>query len=110
MAKIIRIDVELRQAGSVVNQYKALELDMKINGMAVTILCLSAGSAYAVTDKFNISAAEHVACDRDAIDLCGDTARDEDQLLVCMKRNSSRLSPSCRVAFDAGLKKRHLSF
>lgn len=76
----------------------------------VIVLGASGGAARAVTDKYNVIAAEHAACDSDAVTLCGDSAHDEDQLIVCMKRNSSQLSSACRSAFLAGLKRRHLRF
>jgi len=64
--------------------------------------------ANAAGDKYNITPVEHQACDADAASFCGD-ARDEDQVLACMKSHRRQLTPVCRSAFEAGLRKRHMS-
>ena len=44
----------------------------------------------------------------DAERLCADSYPDEQQLLGCMKAHRSSLTNICKVAFNAGLKRRHL--
>ena len=61
-----------------------------------------------VSDKYRVTKAEKAACTADAIRFCMDAYPSEDKLLVCMKANRESLSSTCRVAFDAGLKRRHL--
>jgi hypothetical protein len=74
----------------------------------VLLLSLWPHDGYAVGDKYRVTAAEKAACTEDAIRLCMDAYPSEEKLLVCMKENRASLSPTCRVAFDAGLKRRRL--
>lgn len=62
----------------------------------------------AADDKFHITSAERAACTSDAMHLCMWSYPDEDKLLSCMKANRPALSTGCRVAFDAGVRRRHL--
>lgn len=62
----------------------------------------------AAADKYDVSPQEKLACTRDAMRLCFNTYPDEDALLSCMKTNHASLSATCRVAFDAGVRRRHL--
>ncbi len=64
--------------------------------------------ASAAGDKYNITPAEHQACDQDVASLCGNS-QDEDQVLACMKAQRGQLTPVCRSVFEAGLRKRHMS-
>ena len=64
--------------------------------------CLAQGDKYRITD------AEKAACTPDAVRLCSQTYPDEDRLLACMKQNREALSQPCRVALDAGVKRRRL--
>ena len=64
--------------------------------------------AIASADKYAITAEEHAACDSDAISLCSNAEHDVDSLLGCMKLNREQLSPTCKTAFTAGMRKRHL--
>ena len=59
-------------------------------------------------DKYHVTSQEKAACSSDAIRLCMHTYPDEDRLLVCMKQNRDALSAACRVAFDAGVRRRRL--
>ena len=82
--------------------------------MRLSALCLGTVmgavpvSSFATVDKYHITEAEKAACSSDAVRLCFDSYPDEDRLLLCMKQNHAALSPVCRVAFDAGAKRRHL--
>ncbi len=60
-------------------------------------------------DPYKITAKERAACTADAVRFCAHTYPDENQLLSCMKSNRTSLSAICLVAFDAGLKRRHLN-
>ena len=62
----------------------------------------------ATEDKYKVTNAEKAACTIDAMRLCSETYPDEDALLNCMKVNRASLSSTCRVAFDAGVRRRHL--
>lgn len=77
-----------------------------IASLAVSALFSPAGAA---TDRLNITAEEHVACDADAVRLCMSTYPDETRLLSCMKTNVHQLTPICQVTFEAGMKRRHLN-
>ena len=59
-------------------------------------------------DKYHITDAEKAACTMDAMRLCSGTYPSEDGLIACMRQNHSELSTVCRVAFDLGMKRRHL--
>ena len=59
-------------------------------------------------DKYRVTAQEKAACTSDAIRLCMHTYPDEDKLLACMKQNRDGLTATCRIAFDAGVKRRKL--
>ena len=75
------------------------------------VLAIVAGMAipaFASTDKFHVTDAEKTACTTDAVRFCYGTYPDEAKLLACMKQNRSMLSDTCRVAFDAGVKRRRL--
>ena len=75
---------------------------------ALPLILLSAVSgATAQTDKYQVTAAEHAACDVDASRLCGSSAT-EDAALACMKQQRAELSAGCRSVFDSGLKQRGL--
>ena len=71
---------------------------------------IAAGSALGdeARDKYHITNAEKIACTADAVRLCSGTYPDEDGLLACMKQNRASLTALCRVAFDAGVKRRRL--
>lgn len=68
----------------------------------------SAVRAQDVEDKYHVTATEKAACTKDAIRLCFGTYPDEDKLIACMRVNHSSLTPTCRVAFDAGMRRRHM--
>jgi len=70
-------------------------------------LLLHCSTANALTDKYNITPAEHQACDGDAANICTN-AQSEDEVLACMKAQRRQLTPVCRSVFEAGLRKRHL--
>jgi len=72
--------------------------------LAVLLLC---STAKALTDKYNITPAEHQACDGDAANICTN-AQSENEVLACMKAQRRQLTPVCRSVFEAGLRKRHL--
>lgn len=81
---------------------------MQIRSAAViTLLCASLASARAETDKYNITDAEHQACDGDVVNLCSDSSS-EDGVIACMKLKRAQLTPVCLATFNAGLKKRHM--
>ena len=69
--------------------------------------CISPAMADA-GDQFHVTDAEKAACTSDAVRFCYGTYPDETKLLSCMKQNRSQLSNTCRVAFDAGVKRRRL--
>ncbi len=75
----------------------------------VLVTSVQLGAASAAADKFNITAAEHAACDSDAERLCMSAYPDEDRLLDCMRANIHQLTPICLATFEAGMKRRHLS-
>lgn len=76
--------------------------------MVLVIVVGSASSAFASADPYHVTDAEKAACTSDAVRFCYGTYPDEGKLLSCMKQNRSMLSNSCRVAFDAGVKRRRL--
>ena len=67
-----------------------------------------AASSAQLVDKYHITSAEKAACSSDAVRLCFESYPDEDKLLACMRQNHEALSATCRVAFDAGTKRRRL--
>ena len=72
------------------------------------IICAIPLSSLALDDKYHITPEEKAACSSDALRLCSNTYPDEDRLFSCMKENRASLSAVCRVAFDAGRKRRRL--
>ena len=77
----------------------------------IVVSVLIAGSispAFASTDRFHVTDAEKAACTSDAVRFCYGTYPDESKLLTCMKQNHAQLSDVCRVAFDAGVRRRRL--
>ena len=66
-------------------------------------------SGLAAEDKYHITPEEQAACQDDATVLCSYAYPDEDKLLECMRKNRSQLSEVCLRAFDAGLRRRHLT-
>ena len=74
----------------------------------VSLIASGAARGDEVRDKYHITNAEKVACTADAMRLCSGVYPDEDGLIACMRQNRSSLTTLCRVAFDAGLKRRHL--
>lgn len=60
------------------------------------------------SDKYHVTAREKAACTADAMRLCMSAYPDEDKLLLCMKTNRASLSPTCQIAFDAGVRRRRL--
>ena len=74
---------------------------------AMALLCASFASAHAETDKYNITEAEHQACDTDAANLCSHNVS-EDGVIACMKLKRAQLTPICLATFNAGLKRRHM--
>ena len=71
-------------------------------------LGLTSQAALAGKDKYKVTNAEKAACTADAIRLCMSAYPNEEKLLACMKENRESLSDTCRVAFDAGVRRRHL--
>lgn len=69
---------------------------------------LAGSMSPASADPFHVTDAEKAACTSDAVRFCYGTYPDETKLLSCMKQNRSMLSDTCRVAFDAGVKRRRL--
>lgn len=81
--------------------------------MRVFLVLLMTGAAVgnaaaAGEDRFHVTDTEKAACTSDAVRYCYGTYPDEGKLLGCMKQNRSSLSETCRVAFDAGIKRRRL--
>ena len=78
--------------------------------LAVTVLATAvvSASALAQSDPYKITVTEKAACTYDAERLCADAYPDEGKLLSCMQQNRLALSRVCAVAFDAGLRRRHL--
>ena len=74
----------------------------------VTLMASGAARGDGTPDKYHITNAEKAACTLDAMRLCSGTYPDEDGLLACMRQNHASLSTICRVAFDAGARRRHL--
>jgi hypothetical protein len=74
----------------------------------VSLIASCSASADEVRDKYHITNAEKVACTADAMRLCSGVYPDEDGLVACMKQNRAALTTLCRIAFDAGIKRRHL--
>ena len=82
---------------------------MRSTGISLGLLLLLATTGMsAAEDKFHVTASEKMACTSDAVRLCLGAYPDEDKLLTCMKLNRNALSDTCRVAFDAGIKRRRL--
>jgi hypothetical protein len=65
-------------------------------------------NAAAFADKYHVTPAEKAACTEDAVRLCISAYPNEEKLIACMKANHDSLSATCQVAFDAGLRRRHL--
>ncbi len=87
----------------------SLEKKMRLDAaLAVMLLLLPPVSCLAQVDKYHVTDAEKAACTPDAMRLCSQTYPNEDQLFACMKQNRGSLSQTCRVAFDAGVKRRRL--
>ena len=85
---------------------------MRINIVAaalMTAVFVPGPASSAVVDKYNITPAEHAACDADAMNLCAGVAQDEDLVIACMKANRAQLTQTCASVFNAGLRRRHLS-
>ena len=76
--------------------------------LAALVLSLLPMSCLAQDDKYHVTQAEKAACTSDAMRLCSQTYPDEDRLFVCLKQNRDSLTQACRVAFDAGVKRRRL--
>ncbi len=76
--------------------------------MVLVIVMGAMSTAFASADPYHVTDAEKAACTSDAVRFCYGTYPDEGKLLSCMKQNRSMLSDSCRVAFDAGVKRRRL--
>ena len=82
---------------------------MRVVGLSCLAGLLAIGiSAAHATDKYHVTQEERAACTDDAARLCSSAYPDEDKLLACLKMNRESLSSICLVAFDAGLKRRHL--
>ena len=64
--------------------------------------------AQASEDRYGITPIEHAACDADVENLCVDQVQSEDQVIECMRSKRAQLTPVCRTAFEAGMRKRHL--
>lgn len=76
----------------------------------VSLIASTAAHGQEVQDKYHITNAEKAACTMDAMRLCSGVYPSEDGLILCMRQNHGSLSSICRVAFDLGLKRRHMSF
>lgn len=63
-------------------------------------------AAQAQTDKYQITAAERVACQPDVQRRCAAAYANEDKMIACMKANQRSLSANCATTFAAGLKRR----
>ena len=74
----------------------------------ITMACLTASPCRAGADKYHVTPSEKAACSDDAMRLCWQTYPNEDSLLSCMMQNRASLTTMCRVAFDAGVKRRKL--
>ena len=89
---------------------------MMLRGWLVGSLIFATAGAQAQSlalgpvSKYHITDAERAACQEDAIALCSTAYPDEDRLLACMKLNMQQLTPRCLVTFEAGLKRRHISY
>ncbi len=94
-----------RYIGSMIQKTKILGLTLAFFGVLLSVSPLSADGA---VDKYKVTNAEKAACTADAIRLCMDAYPNEEKLIGCMKSNRDSLSTTCRVAFDAGIKRRHL--
>ena len=66
-------------------------------------------NAKAADDPYGITPVEHAACDADVESLCVGHIQSEDQVIDCMKAKRAQLTPVCKTAFEAGMRKRHLS-
>ena len=83
----------------------------RVIAVATTITlgtAIATGVVRGADDKYHITDAEKAACTLDAMRLCSGTYPNEDGLLSCMMRYHSSLSTTCRVAFDAGVRRRRL--
>ncbi len=76
--------------------------------MLAALLLVAATGTAVPADPMRITPAEKAACTQDATRLCSGTYPDEARLLDCMKANRAALSPACRSAFDAGVRRRGL--
>lgn len=76
--------------------------------LPIVLACLMPYAAEAAADKYHVTDREKAACTVDALRLCMNSYPNEDNLLSCMKSNRASLSPMCLVAFDAGVRRRHL--
>ena len=73
-----------------------------------SLIASSAAHGQEAQDKYHITNAEKAACTMDAMRLCSGVYPSEDGLIACMRQNHAELSTICRVAFDLGVKRRHL--
>ncbi len=69
---------------------------------------IGTSTSVGAADRYHVTEQEKAACTEDAARLCISAYPDEEKLLSCMKDNRASLSPNCQVAFDAGIKRRHL--
>lgn len=79
--------------------------------LVLAVACLASLSAAAeneVNDKYHVTAGEKAACTKDAVRLCMWAYPDEDKLVGCMRENVTQLSKTCKVAFEAGMRRRGL--
>ena len=75
---------------------------------AMTVAATSYSVSATLNDRYQVTPQEKAACTSDAVRLCISAYPDEDKLLACMKQNRESLSSTCRVAFDAGVRRRRL--
>ena len=76
-----------------------------------TILFFAVASSAATgapDNRYGVTPEEAAACRPDAVRLC-DGATDEDDIVACFRARREQLTPVCRAAFEAGLRKRHMA-
>lgn len=77
-------------------------------GVFILFTVLGTSASGHAQDKYQVSDAERVACQDDAVRLCSTAYPDEDALLTCMRANVAKLTRTCHSTFVAGLQKRGL--
>ncbi len=70
---------------------------------AGAVLLSIAGAIPAVSADYRGTPEQQQACTPDVMRLCSEVVPDVDRIIVCMRRNRSKLSAACGAVFSAGV-------